>query len=416
VRRLAGRSALLATLLALALAACTSGGTGTTTSTTAPTSDTSATTSSTGTTPETTETSSTTTEATTTTLPSGPALAVEGDHNETVEAFQFLLDCDHYGDLDVDGAFGPATQTAVEAAQQSLGRQVTGEADDGLLADLSRACSERRRLEGEGQATVVGNAAPDDPEQFAMALLSGSILTASLSQGTGLEVTLTGPGGSEVTPQSALKWQIDASGDYLLAVASPSGPMTFILHLDITSAVRTTGDWILATDGVTYRGTKLALGSDAQTDIDKIFDFLGHEVRSAYGEFDTGWYSITDPADMGLRGIRIEGFAFLFYGPDPNNPARPETLARVRFLGGGADAHGVARPANYLTTAEGITVGDTLADLVDAYGSHVSAGSNSQEHYYRLADSHGELCFYFGADEPTDFSLITEIATQCRHD
>ena len=47
----------------------------------------------------------------------------------------------------------------------------------------------------------------------------------------------------------------------------------------------------------------------------------------------------------------------------------------------------------------------------------VTSGSNSDEFYYRLTDSGGELCFYFDApDEPTDYSPITEIASECRTD
>ena len=44
----------------------------------------------------------------------------------------------------------------------------------------------------------------------------------------------------------------------------------------------------------------------------------------------------------------------------------------------------------------------------------MSAGSNDEEHYYRLRNSGGELCFYFGADEPGDLSPIVEMATECR--
>jgi len=41
--------------------------------------------------------------------------------------------------------------------------------------------------------------------------------------------------------------------------------------------------------------------------------------------------------------------------------------------------------------------------------------SCSARHVYRLADSGRELCFYFDtADEPTDSSPITEIASECR--
>lgn len=410
MRRIIHRPALWVAGLAVVLASCGGSGAPAETTTTAPAATTSST--------EATTTSlSTTTSTSTTTPPSGPPLAVEGDRNEIVEAFQFLLNCNDFGDLTVDGVFGPATLAAVEAAQESLGREVNGAPDEETMAELSRSCSESRRLEGEGVVTVVGNAAPEDPETLSAALLSDSTLTITVTQGSAVVVTVTGADGSEAALQDPSTWVIETTQDYLIQVASPSMPTTFTLTVEVTTGVRETGDWILATDGVTYRGTELALGSDAQTVIDQVFDFLGHGVRGAYDEFDTDWYTITDPSDMGLRGIFIEGFAFLFFGPDPNNPDRPETFVRHRFVGPTVDAAGNPRPDNYATTAEGITVGDTLADLRAAYGSRVTSGSNSEESYYRLTDSGGELCFYFDTpDEPTDYSPISEIASECRTD
>jgi peptidoglycan hydrolase-like protein with peptidoglycan-binding domain len=357
--------------------------------------------------------------STTTTLPAGPPMVTEGDKNETVEAFQFLLTCNGFGDLEVDGAFGPATRAAVETAQRELGRAITGAPDEDTLVDLSRACIERRRIDDPG--SVVGNAAPDDPEVYAIALLEGSALSAEFTQGTGLTLRLLDANGGEVEPSAEATWEIEASQDYRLEVGSPAGPITFTLSVEVGEGEEKdggeaeAGDWILATDGVIYKGTKLALGSNAQTVIDKVFDFLGHGVRGSYDEFDTGWYSITDPGDMGLRGIFIEGFAFLFFGPDPNNPNRPETFRRHRFEGPSKDADGNPRPDNYATTAEGITVGNTLAELKASYGDGVKHGSNSEEHYYRFTDSGGELCFYFDTSgEPVDTSPIVEIASECR--
>jgi hypothetical protein len=305
--------------------------------------------------------------------------------------------------------------TAVEAAQASLGREVTGAPDDGMMAELSRSCSERRRLEGDGAVTIVGNSAPEDPEVFSIALLSGSTIQIAVTEGIGLEVTLTGVNGLEVEPSDESIWDIEETQDYLIEVTAPSDPVTFTLAVTVTAGSQEAGDWILATDGLSYRGTKLTLGDDAETVIDQVFDFLDHGVRGAYDEFDTGWYTITDPQPLGLRGIYIEGFAFLFYGPDPSDPDRPETFARWRFEGPTRDANGNARPEDYATTAEGITVGDTLADLKAAYGSQVVLGSNSEEYYYRLADAGGDMCFYFATnDEPTDYSQISEMSSECR--
>ena len=50
------------------------------------------------------------------------------------------------------------------------------------------------------------------------------------------------------------------------------------------------------------------------------FEFLGHNVRGTYNEFDTGW---SDPDQLGVRGIFIEGIAFLFLGPSPSAPDYP---------------------------------------------------------------------------------------------
>lgn len=402
-------SALLATI-GLLLASCSGGGSTASTSTTNP----EATTSSTAAT--TTTTLSPTTSSTTTTLPPSPPLIQEGDRNETVEAFQFLLNCNGFGELEVDGVFGPATLAAIEAAQESLSREVNGAPDEETLAELSRSCSSNRRLEGEGEIKVVGNAAPDDPELFPIALLENSTLLVTLTQGEGAVVTVTGADGTELSSQGQPPWAIETTQDYVIEVGSSAEPVTFALAVAVTAGERETGDWILATNGVSYRGTRLALGADAQTVIDQVFSFLGHGVRGAYDEFDTGWYTITDPGDMGLRGIFIEGFALLFFGPDPNNPDRPETFVRHRFVGPTVDAAGNPRPDDYATTAEGITVGDTLADLQAAYGAAVRPGSNDEEYYYRFADAGGELCFYFGPDEPTDYSPITEIASECRND
>jgi hypothetical protein len=248
-----------------------------------------------------------------------------------------------------------------------------------------------------------------------LGLLSGSTLKVTVTRGAGITVAVIDTDGAEVAPQGEATWEIDTTQGYVIVIDSPTGPVTFALSVEVAETERETGDWILATDGLIYKGTKLALGSPAQTVIDKVLGFLGHGVRGAYDEFDTGWYTITDPVDNGLRGIFIEGFALLFYGPDPNNPDRPETFVRHRFVGPGRNAAGEPRPDNYATTAEGITVGDTLADLKAAYGSAVTAGSNDEEHWYRLVYSTGDLCFYFDTDDaPTDYSLISEIASECR--
>ncbi len=417
MRRIVARPALLVVVLAVVVASCT-GDDGAAESTTSAPEDSGATTT-TGApvTTEATTTTSSTSTTTTTTEPTSPTLAVQGDTNETVEAIQFLLNCNGYGELTLDGVFGPATLAAVEAAQAGLGLAVDGRVKEDTMAALSRSCADQRRLDGESEdtITIVGNATADDPEVFPIALLANSTMAATITRGVGAEVTVKGADGEEIDPAAESTWQIEATGDYVIEVAPNAGVVTFTLAVIVTPGEPDTGDWILETDGLSYRGTKLSHGDDAATVIEQIFEFFGHGIRGALDEFDTDWYTVTDPGDMGLRGIFIENFAFLFFGPDPNNPDRPETFVRHRYEGPSVDAEGDPRPRDYATTAEGITVGDTLLDLKAAYGDGVSSGSNSEEHYYRYSDSGGELCFYFDTDEePDDFSPIVEIASECR--
>lgn len=407
--------ATLLAVLALVLSACDGGSSEATSSTPLP--ETSSTTAATGA-PETGVSTTTTTaplETTTssTTMPLGgaPLLAAEGDRNETVEAVQFLLNCSG-AEIAVDGVYGPGTRGAVETAQERLGVTVDGVAGDETITALSRACTEPRHLEGD--SSVVGNTAPGDPGLYTIALLSGTTLRVTVADAD-LVLTLTDPEGFEVPTGTPRVWTVEDGGEYRLEVAALDSPTNFSLGIEVISPEPEVGDWVLATDGITYGEAELAIGDNAQSVIDQVFDFLGHGVRGAYDEFDTGWYTITDPGSLGLRGVFIEGLAFLFFGPHPEDPDRSETLVRIRYEGPGHDADGEPRPEGYVTTAEGITVGDTLAELTAAYGDGVSAGSNSEEFYYRLADSGGELCFYFDTeDEPSNSSTISEIATECR--
>lgn len=408
MRRITARSIVTATAFALVLTACSGGESTETTQTTAVLASEIETTT-------TTEAVVVTTSSTTTTIPGGPPIAQSGDKNETVEAIQFVLNCGNYGDLTVDGSFGPATQTAIEAAQTALGRAVTGAPDDETFAELSRACSQSRQIPGDndGVFTLVGNAGPSDPEIFRIPLLKDSVLSITVVSGMG-DVKVISTEGEELMVEGQGTWNIEDGGTYLIEVNSTlEGPSTFSLTVNVTAGEIEVGAWIIAGDGVTYQGTELGLGDDAETVIDNIYDFFGHGVRGAYNEFDTDWYEITDPQNLGLRGIFIEGFAWLFFGPSAGDPTRAETLERIRFEGPSDDADGKPRDEKYATTAEGITVGDTLADLQAAYPS-ASSGSNADEHYYRISDAGGTLCFYFGSSAPDADDTIDEIATECR--
>lgn len=422
MRRVLGRPTIVIVAFALLATACNGDDTAETSATSTTAASTTVTTAPSTTTtaaPPATTTTTTTVAETTTTTEAEPSLASdlprveEGDRGDLVEALQFLLNC-LGGDVTVDGAFGPGTRAAVEAAQGDLGLSADGIAGPNTLTAMLSRCDEIRRVDGEGERTVLAYSTPSSAAEFAAALVEGSTVVITLPDIAGLAVSITGADGTAVEPSGQSTYLMPASQDYRIAVTSPEGDVGYTFVLSVTSPERPVGEWILATNGITYGDTKLSIGDEAGTTIDRIFEFLGHGVRGNLDEFDTDWYPITDPQPLGLRGVFIEGLAFLFFGPDPTDPDRAETLERVRFVGPTVDADGDERPRNYVTTSEGITVGDTLAELQSVYGDSVAAGSNDDEYYYRLSNSGGELCFYFGADEPGDLSPVVEMATECR--
>ena len=209
-------------LLAAALvAASCGGGTGSTTTTT---SSTIATT-----------TSSSTTTTTEPPIANGAPIAQEGDRNETVFAVQFLMNCAGYGPLDVDGAFGPATASAVEAMQADLGREVTGSPDDFTLALLSRACSESRRVElDDGRAAAVGNVSSSDPDTYFVEADEGDRLAIVIASSTGgARVDVRTADGGAIGPASVAAWAVDlaTTQDHVVIVSAVGDAATYSLSL-----------------------------------------------------------------------------------------------------------------------------------------------------------------------------------------
>lgn len=396
-----GRPVLMAAAVALAVAAC---GGDTATTTTAPITTTAATV------PVTTTTTTTVETTTTTTLPEDPVLAREGDTSQTVFALQFLVDCAGYADLIPDGSFGLGTTASVQAAQTALGFEPTGLPTENLFAALSRICLERRTIEvGADPLDVVGHVTLDDHEEFVIPLLAGSTLTVAPS--VGVNVLVKDPLGNPLASEDGVTFGVLASGNHTIEVGAVGEPVLFTLRVEVGTG-SAAGDWIITTDGIAYKGAKFTLGTAAGPMIPKIFEFLGHNVRGDYNEFDTGW---NDPDQVGVRGIFIEGLAFLFLGPNTSYPGRAEHFARVRYVGPSFDVNDLPRPTGWVRTLSGITVGNTLAELKTTYGTGVQPGSTGSEHYYRYGAGDGsEVCFYFGKTAPTDASPITEISTECR--
>jgi len=394
------------TLLTLTLiAAACGGGTGeTTTTTTAPTTTTTA---------PTTTTTTTVPETTTTTQPPSPVLAVEGDVNEVVAQIQWLVTCGGFGNVIVDGEFDDITAEAVTAAQASLGfAPDAAPTEDFFIAATQLCFLDRELVIGAGPVRTFGFAALDEPEAYTFEGSAGLPMTVEILSGTSEAlVTVFGPSGAILVPGEDGIITLEEEGTHRIEVSTAGDPVFFTIGM-LFEFSGEAGDWIITTDGIAHQDTEFVIGQAAEPMIEEIYDILGHEPRGEYNEFDTGW---EEPGQEGFRGVFIEGLAFLFIGPNAENPGRPMTFWRVRYVGESYDANGLPRPYGWVQTLSGITVGDTLDDLIETYGTQVRAGSNSEEHYYRYGAADGsEVCFYFGPDEPDDNDPVLEISTECR--
>jgi len=204
----------LAATVALVAAGCTGGSAVETTTSVAPTS--------------TAPTSTTEAITTTTTEPlveNGPAIVGEGDRNETVAAVQLLLNCNGYGELTVDGVYGPNTQSAIEALQRDLGRVVTGGIDDAAFAELARNCDTTRRVAFDDgtQAVVVGNTAAPDPDGYFVQVEEGTTLTVTVASVTGgARVAVSGVDGASFGLPLGTVWasEVPTTQDYLVEVTT----------------------------------------------------------------------------------------------------------------------------------------------------------------------------------------------------
>jgi len=228
--------------------------------------------------PSTTAVTSTTTSSTTTTtvplIANGPAITHEGDRNETVEALQFLINCNGYAQLTVDGAFGPASLSAVEAVQLDLGREVTGAPDDETLAILSRGCSEDRRVSiddaDEGEQIVVGNVAEGDPDLYFIRAAEGERMSVVLeTEFGGAVINVRSTDGGAVGTGGSAVWaaDIDSTGDYLVEISglvAVTYVVTFALATLDLDDVESADDGSIVVDGLDSKVSSTCLDTGGE--------------------------------------------------------------------------------------------------------------------------------------------------------
>lgn len=294
--------------------------------------------------------SSTTSSSTTTTTEAltanGPAIMTEGERNETVEAFQFLANCSGYAQLTVDGAFGPATLTAVETVQTELGREVTGAPDDETFALLSRSCSDDRRVtideEDEGEQVVVGNVADGDPESFFIRADEGERMSVVVNDGRGAVVNVRSAAGGAVGTGGSAAWaaDIDSTGDFVVEISSVA-PVTYVATFALATLdpdeVDAADEGTVLIDDLdnTVSATCLDTGGDgsyvAETALghlivstDRPGDFavtrggVGAAVEFVFSDGSPGYYGFSMDLEVEV-GDQIEGTGIVFLQGDGNS-------------------------------------------------------------------------------------------------
>jgi hypothetical protein len=305
-----------------------------------------------------------------------PPIVRQGDRGALVEALQFYLVCVglEFPDPDgpgvtIDGSFGPITGFAVAYYQAQLRRAPSGNPDAATFASLARECSETRRLvfvDDEPTVEIAGNVAPGDDEAFTFDGETGQVLRLTAVEGA-VTITVGGPGGDLVAEGSVAVEAELGAGQHVITV-SASAPTTYRILAEIRSPnvlVSDFGPMALRGDGLGVTGA--GLGADA----DNAAAVLSLIMSQPWA--DSGWRSDIAGCPGTHRVVTWVVQA------DPDNDRHPavfvgyfaEVSAERRFLQytyRSLDLTSLDPLAQRLATAEGISIGSSLARLVDAHG------------------------------------------------
>jgi peptidoglycan hydrolase-like protein with peptidoglycan-binding domain len=307
--------------------------------------------------------------------PNGPALVSQGDRGPYVEALQFYLVCVGLGQPDpngpevtVDGSYGPITAFAVAYFQAQIRRAPSGAPDDETFAMLARECNEPRSLAfpvGETTTEIAGNVGPGDDEVFTFEGSAGQVLHLTAADGA-VDIAVEESDGPTIASGTAAI-TADLPGDRSVAVrVSASVPTSFRILAEVRSPnvlVSDFGPMALRPDGV---GVAQFLG-DA--------DNAGGVIELLLGTrwSDSGWQSDVAACPGTHRVITWLVQAGL--GSDRHPAVFTAYFAEVDDEGvflqydyHSLDLTALDRLAQGLATPEGISIGSTLEQFVEAYG------------------------------------------------
>ena len=310
-------------------------------------------------------------------LPNEIAFIVQGQRGAWVEALQFYLVCTGHGEptpglgtVTVDGNFGPITADAVAYYQAELRRAPSGDPDEATFASLARDCADDRTLAfptGEVATQIAGNADVGDDEVFAFESGDGQVLTLTATEGA-VTIAVMDAAASEIEPtttDAGLEYELPAAATYTIGVSAPLAT-SFLIDAQIRSPnviASEFGPMKLEANGLGVA----QFGDDPVNTVAVIALLLGNPV-------DTGWQE-------GIPGCtgKNRHLTWVIQG-DPNGADHPAVLVVDLTDTGGQpyfsqyayrsyDLTALDPIAQGLATADGVSIGSTLAEFSDAYGN-----------------------------------------------
>lgn len=306
----------------------------------------------------------------------GDVFIPEGTRGPFVEAMQFYLVCaghqtvgDEGPEVTIDGAFGPITGDAVALFQAINGIIPTGEPSESTFALMARSCATARPVgfeEGATTTEVAGHTSPDDPDVLTIAGSAKQLLTLVVLEGD-VTVSVTGADGAEVqsatTPWEA---ELPAAQDYLIRVDAPGGT-SYRLSVGLRSSLLVATDFgpmVLEPDGLAVS----SFGDEFENTMAVIELLLGSPL------IDSDWVADDARCDGTARHVTwiVQAAAGSSDHPavlviDFTQQGATTSFAQYTFRSFDLDA--LDAVVMQLTTAGGISLGDTFAELSEAHGS-----------------------------------------------
>ncbi len=362
------RSASIAVVIAVAVAACGDDAVSTTMTTI----------------PETTTTvlaPTTTTSGLVELVPNDEPFIRLGDRGEYVAALQFLLICTGYERMGedepgvtVDGVFGPITGGLVAYAQAEMRRVPTGEPDEATFAALARRCGAERPVEfaeGESELRVAGNVDPNDDDSFLLEGVGGQHLSLEILDGP-VQITIQTSDGTTIKAAGdEVPWsqELPTDGVYRIRVISDE-TASYALRIELRAAAAVTidfGPMVLAPDGLGI----LTFGDEPASVLETIGFILGPPTT------DTGWQAGVS------AGRTCEGFnrhVTWVVQEAEEGDAHPAVLfidfsdvgfsdpSFAQYAYRSFDLESLDVGARGLGTAERVSLGSSIGEFSSAYG------------------------------------------------